>query len=154
MISQHEPAEPLPGGRPPRRHRAAVPILLAAAVVFLVAVWIRFGGSSNDGNPQQQYPTAGRMPEGFDADSSPEAIAFKTTCSRCHALPSPLMRDADGWKALTPKMHTHMIERGWSVPRGQVDQAAAYLIRHARQTARPNGPRRLPASPTGSRAAN
>ena len=101
-----------------------ITILLAGALWGLHSWWgsdVHFG-----------YPSAGVMPAGFEQDNSPEARAFKATCSQCHSLPSPSIYDAAGWHLLRPRMEAQMAARSVVIPEDQVSKAIAYAAAHGK----------------------
>lgn len=46
-------------------------------------------------------------PGALGSPNSPGAVAFRNTCSQCHALPEPKLHDATGWPVVVRKMQSY-----------------------------------------------
>lgn len=124
---------------------------LVAAVLFVGFALMKRAGGSDSTAPAPAYPTAGRMPADFQEDHSPEAEAFKVTCSQCHVLPSPYVHDEAGWRGIKIKMQGQMADRGISIPERQIDLAISYMIRHSKDRPSPaSRPSYVVPPPSGS----
>jgi hypothetical protein len=82
-------------------------------------------------------PPSDWMPQYLESDNSPEANAFRSTCSRCHSLPDPAAHDELGWGQVRGRMAAQMSARNMQIPNDQLDLAMAYAIRHSRPPAPP-----------------
>lgn len=106
--------------------------LLGTGVLAAAVLWNRGEGRADDAF--RQFPVAGYLPPDFWTDRSPEASAFRSACSQCHALPSPDLYDEHGWEAIADKMDRVIRERGLGIPRRQVDLAIAYAVENTRRS--------------------
>ena len=130
-----EPRGPL--GRGNRRiwYLALAAIILLATAVVAAMIGRSRAQDRDEAEAARQF--ANRMPAGFEADGSPEANAFRDTCSRCHLLPSPSIYDEEGWRQVGRRMATQITARAMQFPDGQLDLAITYAIKHGQQTDRP-----------------
>jgi len=104
--------------------------LLVGAAVYRLSV-----------RPDQPSEAASRpggyLPADYRTDNSPEARAFRATCSQCHVLPSPLAYDKAGWRAVHTRMAAQMAARGLAIPDSQIELAIRYVIAHGQGAGRP-----------------
>jgi len=74
----------------------------------------------------------------FDDLDSPEGLAFQSTCSQCHATPSPTQHTAREWPRVVLRMKTHMRNAGKDVPDAETtQQVVSYLQEHSKKHSRP-----------------
>lgn len=64
---------------------------------------------------------------------SPAGMAFKETCSQCHAAPNPDTHTANEWPRVVLRMKTHIIRTGKKMPdQDTLMQIIEYLQNHAK----------------------
>lgn len=119
---------PLP--HPGRRLLIFAGMACAAVVIFGSISVIRGLGERRGPASGPNFPAPGIMPDDFDRDHSPEAVAFRATCSQCHVYPNPKLHDRAGWAAVRSKMAGQIADRGLAISDRQLDLAVAYAVRH------------------------
>ena len=64
---------------------------------------------------------------------TPAGKAFQTTCSQCHAAPSPATHTSNEWPRVVLRMKSHIIKMGKSMPnQDSLMQIIKYLQNHSK----------------------
>ncbi|MDA2930105.1 hypothetical protein MYX84_09190 [Acidobacteria bacterium AH-259-O06] len=112
--------------------------LLTLSLIHYRAVEFGQGQAAraSSSQPPPQVPS-GAMPADLETDTSPDAMAFKRTCKRCHILPSPYTYNKVEWPGVARKMQAYMGEQGLDVAQKDVALSLQYVTRHAFSAVRP-----------------
>lgn len=72
-------------------------------------------------------------PGALGSPNSPGAVAFRNTCSQCHALPSPKLHTASDWPAVVRKMQSYAKQMSKKqISNQEAKEIESYLARQSK----------------------